>query len=309
LQGECEHRRVKRYWVRSNHRLIAQSLANQARRERLLRVLKNKQERLSEDGELPQTLSTTEYVTSKEGKEFKDARSWMQVNNNDPFFNVCINQYLTHQQITNLPQDFFWQLKRHLSRLLKQKTEPTNQEMLDLAIEGNNQIYQHRTLRVNYTSYNLQRHSDLINIRTRPDLMVLSEEEDHIHPYQYGRLIDIFTVPIHYKGSKPIVGARRQKLRVLWVRWYERDTHYEDGFSTLRLPRLSFVDTSDPGAHGFIDPTAVLRAAHLIPAFHHDLMDPQPLPDCHATRFLADDWNYYYANMYVPHHFSTRYIS
>jgi hypothetical protein len=167
--------------------------------------------------------------------------------------------------------------------------------MLDLTIE-NNRIYQHRTLRVNYTSYDLQRHSDLINIRTRPDLMVLSDE-DYTHPYQYGRLIDIFTVPVHYKGSEPILGARRQKLRVLWVRWYERDSGYRDGFSTLRLPQLSFVDEDNLNAYGFIDPTTVLRAAHLIPAFSHDLMDPQPLADCYATRFLTDDWNYYYANM------------
>ena len=76
--------------------------------------------------------------------------------------------------------------------------------MLELTIDNNNRIYQHRTLRVNYTSYDLQRCSDLINIRTRPDLMILPEEDDNTHPYQYGRLIDIFTVPIHYKGSKPI---------------------------------------------------------------------------------------------------------
>jgi hypothetical protein len=175
--------------------------------------------------------------------------------------------------------------------------------MLDLAIDSNSRIYQHRTLRINYTSYDLQRHSDVINIRTRPDLMVLPEEEDHTHPYRYGRLIDIFTVPIHYKGSRPITGARRQRLRVLWVRWYERDTQYEDGFSALRLPRLSFMDALDSRAHGFIDPAAVLRAAHLIPAFHHELMNPQPLSGCHATRFLPDSWNYYYANMYVTHLF------
>ena len=34
--------------------------------------------------------STTEYITSKEGKELKNARSWMQENRDDPFFDVCI---------------------------------------------------------------------------------------------------------------------------------------------------------------------------------------------------------------------------
>lgn len=202
-------------------------------------------------------------------------------------------------------QDFFWQLKGHLlSRVLEQKTDFTEKDMLDLTIDNNNRVYRHRTLRVNYTSYDLQRRSDVINVRTRPDLMVPSNEEDHTHPYQYGRLIDIFTAQIYYKGSKPMVGTRRQKLRVLWVRWYERDAQHEDGFSTLRLPRLSFVDAADTNAHGFIDPAIVLRAAHLIPAFHHGVMDPQPLEDCHATRFLVRDWNHYYANMYVLHIYS-----
>ena len=83
--------------------------------------------------------------------------------------------------------------------------------------------------------------------------MVLSEEGDYTHPYQYGQLIDIFTVPVHYKGSRPIVATRRQKLHILWVQWYERDNGYQDGFSPLHLPQLSFVDESDPNAHEFID--------------------------------------------------------
>lgn len=43
--------------------------------------------------------STTEYIISKEGKEFKNARSWMQENGDDPFFNVC-----THYHLTSLPK-------------------------------------------------------------------------------------------------------------------------------------------------------------------------------------------------------------
>jgi hypothetical protein len=46
-----------------------------------MRVLKKKQERLSVDGELPQVPSTTEYVMSKVGKEFKDAHLWILENN------------------------------------------------------------------------------------------------------------------------------------------------------------------------------------------------------------------------------------
>ena len=186
------------------------------------------------------------------------------------------------------------------SRILKEKTELIDQDMLDLTIENNNRIYQHQTLRVNYTSYDLQRHSDLINVWTRPDLMVLSAEGDHTHPYQYGRLIDIFTVPIYYKGPRQILGTRRQKLQVLWVRWFKQDIYHEDGFTALRLLQLSFANALDHGADGLINPTTVLRATHLIPAFEYDSMDLQPLSNCYATRFLKEDWNHYYVNMYVP---------
>ncbi|KAF9643367.1 hypothetical protein BDM02DRAFT_3191755 [Thelephora ganbajun] len=90
----------------------------------------------------------------------------MQESEEDPFF-----------------KDFFWRLKEHLlSQVLEQKANFTNQDMLDLTIDGNNRIYRHQTLQVNYTSYDLQRHSDVINIRTQLDLMMLSEAEDHTHP-------------------------------------------------------------------------------------------------------------------------------
>jgi hypothetical protein len=130
--------------------------------------------------------------------------------------------------------------------------------------------------------------------------MVASPGHDHSHPYQYGRLIDIFTVPIHYKGTKKVTGkSRRQDVQVLWVRWFERDPGHEDGFSHLRIPRLQFVEPDGTtNWHSFISPSDVLRATHTIPAFAWDLTDPQPCSEgSHAVRFLKDDWNYYYVNM------------
>lgn len=188
-----------------------------------------------------------------------------------------------------------------MSRLLVQDEKPTREDVLNTDIDKGGKISIHKTLRINYRAYDLQRHSDVINIRTRPDIMVLAPEDDRSHPYRYGRLIDIFTVPIHYKGRKGITGgSRRQDIQVLWVRWFEQDTAYEHGFSHLRIPRLQFVEPDPDGIaewHGFISPSDVLRATHIIPAFEWDLMEPQPLPDSHATRFLNDDWNYYYVNV------------
>ena len=104
----------------------------------------------------------------------------------------------------------------------------------------------------------------------------------------------LFTI----KGKRKSVDPR-DEIQVLWVRWFEQDPDHEDGFSHLRIPRLQFVNSDNVAEwHGFISPSDVLRATHTIPAFAWDLMDPQPFPeDSHATRFLKEDWNYYYVNM------------
>ena len=186
-----------------------------------------------------------------------------------------------------------------MSQLLVDDDVPTREDIFKVDIDRSGKISTHKTLRINYTTYDLQRHSDVVNLRTRPDIMVAAPKDDHSHPYQYGRLIDIFTVPIHYKGKKQIKGTKRQEVQVLWVRWFEQDPEYEDGFSHLRIPRLQFVNSANVAEwHSFISPSDVLRATHTIPAFAWDLMDPQPLPeDSHGVRFLKEDWNYYYVNM------------
>ena len=129
--------------------------------------------------------------------------------------------------------------------------------------------------------------------------MVTAPEDDHSHPYRYGRLIDIFTVPIHCKGNKQIRGLRRQEIQVLWVCWFKPDPSHKDGFSHLHIPRLEFVDSDNMAEwHDFISPSDVLRATHTIPASAWGLMESQPFAeDSHAIRFLKEDWNYYYVNM------------
>ena len=157
-----------------------------------------------------------------------------------------------------------------------QQTGFSEADKMNLEFYKSGKIFRHKTLRINYTTYDLQRRSDIINIWTRPNIMTTSPEDDCTHPYQYGQVIDIFTVPIYYKGDKQMVGNRRQDVQVLWVRWYERDIFHQDGFSCLRLPRLSLADVDDPTAHSFISPADVLRAAHIIPAFAYERMDLQP---------------------------------
>jgi len=56
-------------------------------------------------------------------------------------------------------------------------------------------IYQHQVLRINYTTYDMQRDQDSINIKTHPDIMLLSREDSNDedrNAYWYARVIGVF---------------------------------------------------------------------------------------------------------------------
>jgi hypothetical protein len=98
---------------------------------------------------------------------------------------------------------------------------------------------------------------------------------------------------VRYKGDQ-------HRIEFLWVRWLELDPSYRGGYCKLRLHRLRFVKGTDERAFGFVDPSDVVRAVHLIPAFHHgkttDYLDPS------IARSMDhddedEDWKYYYVNM------------
>jgi hypothetical protein len=131
----------------------------------------------------------------------------------------------------------------------------------------NNRIYCHKTLRVNFTTYDCRRDQDTINPRTHSDIMVLADEDedaDNSHPYWYARVIGIFHAMVRRVGG---TGSFEQ-MDFLWVRWYGFDTHARSGFKARRLHQIGFLDShEDKGAFGFIDPSDVVRAVHLIPAF------------------------------------------
>ena len=61
----------------------------------------------------------------------------------------------------------------------------------------------HKTLCVNYTTYNVQRAQDSLNPCTHADLIVLSQEDEDNsdnHPYWYARLLSIFHIDMRHMG-------------------------------------------------------------------------------------------------------------
>jgi hypothetical protein len=168
-------------------------------------------------------------------------------------------------------------------------------------------IYRHKTLELTYTTYDMQEDRDRLYQRWHPDVMVLSDDE--AHPYLYGRVLDLFHVIVSNHGPNSLLpsGDDTAVLQLAWVRWFRLNNPVgATGFNSLRYPSVSFCDSADPDAFGFIHPDEIVRGVHLIPAFKlgrttEYLATPskgRPEPE-------VDDWKAFHINMYVPlHHYS-----
>lgn len=119
--------------------------------------------------------------------------------------------------------------------------------------------------------------------------MLLSNSTQH--PFSYARVLGIFHANVIYVGpdSRDYLARR---MEFLWVRWFELVSPAKNG---LTLDTLRFIPMVDPDAFGFVDPSDVLRACHLIPAFHHGHLHPDRI----AMSMMAkdgNDWRQYYVN-------------
>ena len=169
----------------------------------------------------------------------------------------------------------------------------------------NNRIYKHNTLRVNYTTYDLQRAQDSLNPRTHADFMTLSHEDQddmdpgNIFPYWFGRIIGIYHAAVMYTGPESHSEVPQpQRMEFLFVRWFGRDLNHRAGWRHRRLNRIRFVEGDDDAPFGFLDPQEVIRGVHLIPAFHYgrtrEMLAPSRIarPDSDQD----EDWKYFYVN-------------
>ena len=157
-------------------------------------------------------------------------------------------------------------------------------------------IYKHQVLRINYTTYDLRRAQDSINIRTNPYIMTLGHEDEEEgtkwHPYWYAKVIGIYHVNVRRSGS-----METERTDFLWVHWFGRDLDHEGGFETRRLHRIGLTDSEDSSSYGFLDPGDVLRGVHLIPAFHPNQMSEDSEMDDSGNATSIQE--YYYISMYV----------
>ncbi|KAK7014596.1 hypothetical protein R3P38DRAFT_2456313, partial [Favolaschia claudopus] len=102
-----------------------------------------------------------------------------------------------------------------------------------------------------------------MNPRTHADIMTLAPDSDDTpddHPFCYARIIGVFHCDAASSGN------------------------------------IEFFPDSDPNAYGFLDPDEVIRASHLIPAFHHGPTDPVEYTTLARKGDEFDDWRFHYVN-------------
>jgi hypothetical protein len=146
-----------------------------------------------------------------------------------------------------------------------------------------------------HTTYDLQRDGDSIHLNFgNQAIMVYSSTSPGTEPWAYARVIAIYHVFVHAMGN-----PEPQHLDLLWVRWMEQDLSELSGENSRQYCRISFIPQSGvPGeALEFIDPSQIIRACHLIPAFHlgrtRDRLSPS------MARDSDGDWRAFYPNRYV----------
>lgn len=317
---------IKRRFARTNKRkYMSQITAAEARERAIRRVTKrmlarrasipqvqvkrrSKQKRTRSYHDATDTESsidpTARYHMAESTRHWDNVLEWIYIHSEDVAVKVSRTHYSRIPQ-SDLFQDFIPKLKDHLlTRLFGRAydgdeveysdTERNNVEIVD------NRMYDHKTLRVNYTTYDLRRQQDVISPEFHPDAMVLScEDGEDTHPYWYARVIKIFHLLVrHHSFGYQSEPAEPQRMDVLWVRWFGINMDARGGLSKKRLHGVSFIPWDEGEAFGFLDPAQVIRGVHLIPNFSRGWTERRLPPS--MTRRAEDedkDWDSFYVNL------------
>ncbi|OSC98561.1 hypothetical protein PYCCODRAFT_1454293 [Trametes coccinea BRFM310] len=324
VTGELEHRRVKRFYVRTNKNFqFGLQIARHERRERAVN-----DPRKQPSGDEPSVPARAGHATGRRGT--KASRATMQLDPKEPeaLGDCALQEHTKVSEESRNPmdihgfvydndedpavEDFIPKLHRHVyERLLAgvgsqpdKNLAPSRHELARLRIR-HNRLYMHRRMLVNYTSYDMRREQDTISPRCHPDVMLLADP-DNSHPYLYARVLGMFHVNAYIAGH---ANEEPTLLQVLWIRWYNFDETSPWGPESGRLPRVSFAPLDDE-PFGFIAPDQVLRGVHLIPAFAHGLSD-SALPGYSIARLEDEedqDFCYYYIGIFVDRDMFMRFL-
>jgi hypothetical protein len=173
--------------------------------------------------------------------------------------------------------------------------------MSDLVFLRNDCIYHHRLLRFHYTTYDVQRGTDIVNAGTsRCNVMLLADNTDgspSSHHFLYARVLGAYHANVIYTGPG-MQDYKARHLDFLWVRWFEVVEPASSGRKNSALDSVRFPPMHQNSSFGFVDPRDVLRGCHILPAF---AKGKQQANEVGISRCAKDgkDYNLYYIGRYV----------
>ncbi|RXW21632.1 hypothetical protein EST38_g4229 [Candolleomyces aberdarensis] len=210
--------------------------------------------------------------------------------------------------------DFIPKLKQHLMPRILQRlgfecSAGYKGDWTSVVIRDH-RIYQHKLLKINYTTYDIRREQDVIHIET-PQCNVMLLNSNFSVPgahslYLYSRVLGIYHANVSYIGVLPD-GTRRYesfRLDIVWGQWYESLNH--PGKEEFQLDRLRLSPVETPESLHFMDPADVLRGVHLIPQFSLGKADALP-PKSRLVIPQESEWKAYYVNRFVDRDMFMRY--
>jgi hypothetical protein len=160
-------------------------------------------------------------------------------------------------------------------------------------------IFEHQVMTINYTTYDVRHQRDIIHPggnSSHHDIMGLhnSDNQTETNHFWFAHVLGIFHANVIYAGA----GASDYNpchLDFLWIRYYSRRPTPSLS-SRFQLESLEFPPVSETWSFGFVDPSAVLRCCHIIPAFSMGCRRLQLGSPVSISAKSADDWKAYLIN-------------
>ncbi|KDQ13656.1 hypothetical protein BOTBODRAFT_111110 [Botryobasidium botryosum FD-172 SS1] len=196
----------------------------------------------------------------------------------------------------SLTKTFWEDLKDHLIAAVRgelhEGREYPNNERHALYIKDDT-IHSHAGIRFNYTTYDVRRGQDSITLKSGRDcVMAVAADRAQDGPFLYARVLGVFHANVIDKSRDQHAVSTR--VEFLWVRWLKLVSDANG------LPEVSYLPLTSTAAVGFISPTDVIRACHIIPRFSLGrdvtLDGWGRLKTTSFVQNSAGDWKSYYVN-------------
>jgi hypothetical protein len=240
--------------------------------------------------------------------------TFLQKNEGDPAIKVSSLCLLLN--CINPMQNFLPKLRKHLlpriqTALLQEaeslsETGPLhspNSDASNFVFLKNDCIYHHKLIRFHFTTYDVQRGTDIVNPGTSCcNVMLLADNTEgsvtslNPHHFLYARVLGAYHVNVIYTGP----GMRDFEARrfdFLWVRWFEV---VNPGHSTSKLDLIRFPPMNKDFSFSFVDPKVVLRGCHILPAFAQGKRQKDGIGISHCAKD-GNDYNQYFVGRWVHH--------